>query len=255
MKLSNFLSLLFITFSIHCHQPAKVGLAIVATGKYLQFVQPLIESARKHFCTNSQVTYFVFTDGQLDTDAADVVLLPHGIVTWPFATMCRCHAYVHHADALARMDYVFACDADMLFVNEVGEEILSERVATHHPGYYGRSGTFETRRESAAYVDASVARPYFAGGFYGGTAQEFLKIARTMKENAAKDLEKDIIAIWHDESHLNCYCAHNPPTLMLLPSYCMPERVPVQWYSQVVRNMPAKLIALDKDHSALRVQR
>ena len=46
----------------------KVGLLIIATNKYIQFLQPLIESADNHFLKNQEVTYFVFTN-------KDIVLL------------------------------------------------------------------------------------------------------------------------------------------------------------------------------------
>lgn len=234
--------------------PYKVGLTIVATGKYIQFVEPLIESARKYFCPGHEVTYFVFTDGTLD-QAQDVIKIPHHILGWPKDTMCRCFAYVEAHKELEKMDYLFACDADMLFVDTVGDEILSERVATQHPGFYKRMGTPETRQESMAYLNPSIFRPYFAGGFYGGTSAEFLKLAHTMKQNVETDLNNNIIAVWHDESHLNRYFADNAPTLMLTPEYCMPESKKPQYYTAPVLAMKGKLIALDKDHSALRTHK
>ena len=55
-------------------QQKKVGLLIVATGKYVQFVPPLVDSADKYFCPNHEVTYFVFTDGSLpDRDNLKVI--------------------------------------------------------------------------------------------------------------------------------------------------------------------------------------
>ncbi len=200
----------------------KVGLLIVATGKYIQFVEPLIKSARKHFCTNHDVTYFIFTDRYLEPQK-DVVPIEHKRLGWPYDTMMRCAAYYSNKEYYEHFDYLFATDADMRFVDTVGEEIFGDRVATQHPGFVNKRGTYETRAISTAYVKRNEGQYYFAGGFYGGSAQEFLKMNKTMVENIQKDLTKNIIAVWHDESHLNRYFIDNPPTNILSPSYCYPE--------------------------------
>ena len=37
---------------------------MIATGKYIDFIAPLIASARKYFLKGHQVTFYVFTDNQ-----------------------------------------------------------------------------------------------------------------------------------------------------------------------------------------------
>ncbi len=221
----------------------KVGLLVMATGKYIQFVEPLVKSAEKHFCTKHQVTYFIFTDGTLPP-ADNVVVLYQSRLGWPFDTMMRYHAYAAHADLLAKQDYLFACDADMLFVDTVGDEILGERVATQHPAYYFRRGTYETNPISTAYVRYDEGTQYYAGGFYGGSSKEFIKILHTNIGNIYQDLLNGYIAVWHDESHWNRYCIDHPPTIVLSPSYCSVEGYEMPF--------PQKLVALNKNHDALR---
>lgn len=228
-------------------QAYRVGLCIVATGKYIAFVPPLIESARKHFCAQHQVTYFVFTDGQL-TPANDIVCLPAERLGWPYDTMMRCAAYNNYADLLSKMDYVFATDADMRFVDTVGDEILGERVGTQHPGFVHQRGSYETRSISSACVRSNEGAHYFAGGFHGGSAAEFIKLIRTMIANIQSDLSKGIIAVWHDESHLNRYFIDNPPTVILSPSYCYPEN----GIEHIPLNYHKRLLALDKNHAEMR---
>lgn len=218
----------------------KVGLLVVATGKYIEFVQPLIHSADRYFCPEDEVTYFIFTDGKV-SDAPHIITFYHERVGWPYDTMMRSAMYLEHHDELEKMDYLFACDADMLFVDTVGHEIFSDRVATLHPGFVGKYGTYEHRSSSKAYVARGEGNYYFAGGFYGGTSKEFLKMTRRMVKNINKDLSKNIIAIWHDESHLNRYFIDNPPTRILSPSYCYPESWELPYHK--------RLLALDKNHS------
>ncbi len=221
----------------------NVGLLVVATGKYINFVPPLVESARKHFCPDHTITYFVFTDGSLPA-ADDIVCLPHTRLGWPYDTMMRCAAYYQYRDMFDDMDYLFALDADMLFVDTVGDEILGERVATIHPGFVGKRGTYETRSESNAHVAPDEGKYYFAGGFHGGNSKEFLKLVHTMLTNINEDLENGVVAVWHDESHLNRYFIDNPPTVILNPSYCYPESWKLPYHK--------RLLALDKNHAEMR---
>lgn len=221
----------------------NVGLLVVATGKYIGFVKPLVESAKRHFCQNHHVTYFVFTDQEF-APPENVVRIEQRRLGWPYDTLLRYQVYLDHWEQLKGQDYLFACDADMLFVDTVGDEILGQRVATLHPGFVGKKGTYETNPRSKAYVRKKEGRYYFAGGFYGGERESFLHILKTNLAHIEKDLQQGIIAVWHDESHWNRYCIDYPPTLILNPSYCYPE----SW------NLPyaKKLLALDKDHAAFR---
>jgi len=236
----------------------KVGLLIMATGKYIDFVPPLLDSADNYFCTNHEVTYFVFTDGILpERDNLKVIYQKR--LGWPHDTLMRYSIYYQYRDELKDMDYLFAIDADMLFVDTVGDEILSDRVATLHPGYFNRRGTYERRKASAAYVGPGEAKHYFCGGFNGGSTVEFLKMSRVITENILKDLSSNIIAVWHDECHVNRYFIDNPPTCILSPSYCYPENwdTPAQ---KIQLAYPAnwkvpfqpKLVALNKNHGSIR---
>ena len=235
-------------FSLHAEEKVeakkhKVGLCIMATGRYDVYAQSLVESARPHFCTQSEVTYFVFTDGNI-SPANDVVKIYQKRLGWPHDTLKRFKVYDTHRALLGEMDYLFALDADMRFVGSVGEEILSDRVATQHPGFIGSRGTYETNPISTAYVGPKEGEIYFAGGFYGGSSEEFFKFIHHANEQIEKDEAKQFIAIWHDESHLNRYFIDHPPTRILSPAYCYPENWRLPY--------PKKLLALDKNHAELR---
>ncbi len=233
---------MFFLLILLCLAPlhsANVGLLIVATGKYIQFVSPLIQSARKHFCKNHHVSYFVFTDQPFDA-GEDVYRIEQPRLGWPYDTLQRYHVYYKNKDLFAHQDYLYATDADMLFVGDVGDEILGELVATQHPGFVGKMGSYESNKKSLAYVSKREAKQYFAGGFYGGTKNSVLNIFETNIRNIDDDLSRGIIAVWHDESHWNRYCIDHTPTIILDPSYCYPESWNLPY--------PKKLLALDKKH-------
>jgi histo-blood group ABO system transferase len=224
----------------------EIGLLIIATNKYTQFLQRLITSADKHFLADKNVTYFIFTnktDFPIETDR-NVVMVPVEHKPWPFMTLYRYKIFTQNSEYLKDMSYLYYCDADMLFVGDFGDEILGELVATQHPGYYGRRGTPEHRPESLAYVGPNENMQYFAGGFNGGSINGYLTMVKEIDKNIDIDLSKGLIAIWHDESHMNRYFINNPPSVILSPSYCYGE----------LMNIPfeKKLLSLDKNNFEIR---
>jgi len=223
----------------------KVGLLIICTNKYTRFLDPLLRSADQYFLKNQDVTYFVFTNQEVELATNRKVVgtyVDHK--EWPWMTLGRYKIFSDASEELSKMDYLYYCDADMLFVGEVGDEILGDRVATQHPGLYGTRGTPETNPQSLACVYPHEEMQYFAGGFNGGKSEEYLKMAKVISDNIDIDYAKGVIAVWHDESHFNRYCVDNPPTKVLSPSYCYGESLHIPF--------ERKLIALDKNHAEVR---
>ena len=114
--------------------PFNIGLLIMATGKYTVFLPQLLASADKYFLPGHNRTYFIFTDGQVP-QGDNIIRIEQKRLGWPYDTMMRFAVYANAAKYFANCDYLFACDADMLFVDIVGDEILGKRVATRHPGF------------------------------------------------------------------------------------------------------------------------
>jgi histo-blood group ABO system transferase len=225
----------------------KIGLLTIATGKYIQFVNPLWESVKKHFMKNHEVTMFVFTDSKDFIPEPGQIKIAQQHIPWPGPTLYRYNIFKNSENLIKEMDYLYYSDADMLFVNDVGDEILGDLVATQHPGFYNKPRelfTYETNPESKAFIPKDKGTKYFAGGFNGGKTLEYLKLITESAENIAHDARRGIIAVWHDESHMNRYFSVNEPTLILNPSYCYPES----------SNIPfeRKLLALDKNHNEMR---
>lgn len=253
MKMLKLFTLSFLTacFFINMHASGqkkhKIGLMVMATGKYIQFVEPLIQSADTYFCKNHEVYYFIFTDG-IVPEHPRIIRIEQKKLGWPYDTMMRFATYYKSRELLSGMDYLFATDADMEFVGEIGDEILGPLVGTRHPGYVGNKGTPETNPYSTAYVKPQDIQYYFCGGFYGGKTEEVLKLLRTTSENIETDLAKGYIAIWHDESHINRYFVNNRPTIVLSPSYCYDGSYVSRWE----KPYPPKLVALRKNHAQMR---
>ena len=115
--------LLCTLFSLNGEQ-LHIGLCIVATGKYITFVKPLLDSAEKYFCPHHRKSYFIFTDSTseglsdlLESSYADnIVITYQKRLGWPYDTLMRFSIYNQHKDLFASTDYMFATDADMLFI-------------------------------------------------------------------------------------------------------------------------------------------
>ena len=232
----------------------KIGVLAICLGKYDIFVPPLVKSIEQFFLKDHEITLFCFTDKELPSKKGRVKIQrmeldPKEFMPFfPMATLKRYHAFSKYNKELLAMDYLYYCDVDMRFVSEVGEEIFPTTdiglVGTEHPGFFGgRRGTYEEREGSTAYVSKQEGLVYYAGGFNGGKSLPFLEMSEQIKDNIDKDFQNNIIALWHDESHMNRYFINNPPTT-LSPSYCYPESWEIPFEK--------KLLALDKNHSEIR---
>lgn len=236
---------------------ASVCLLMIATNKYVKFVKPLWDSATKHFLYGHDVKGLLFSN-QSEEELAKVVDIEDIKVShidhepWPMMTLKRFHFFLKEKEYLEKnFDYVFYCDVDMLFVADVGDEILptgNNIVATVHPGFFDKPRalwTYETRPESMAYIPPEQGQFYVAGGFQGGTTEAYLKASESIVERIEKDFENDLIAVWHDESHWNRYVTMEANGVKFIPpSYCYPESWNIPWQK--------KLLALDKNHEEVR---
>lgn len=260
-RVSFFTKLFVILGLINSIYAQNIGLVIMATGKYLTFAQEMIDSAEKFFLINHKKTYFIFTDQKSEVSEIimpkgnSIVYIPQARLGWPYDTMMRASVYLKNFKYLHGCDFLFAIDADMKFVANIDDKILSERVAVLHPGFPPKKrGSYETRKSSTAYVANDEGVYYFAGGFHGGSKKEFLKLCSDLTKNINTDLEHNLIAIWHDESHLNRWFIDNTPTSILDVSYCYPENArtmdPSIW--PYLSKFQPKLLALAKNHAEVR---
>lgn len=225
--------------------PKRVALLVIATGGYTRFLPELLRSADEHFLPGHHVDYFIFSDQTPGLDCSRPVHLHRANhEAWPMVVLRRYGIHLSQESSLRDFDYLYSCDADMRFIGPVTEAIFSERVAVQHPGYHGRRGTPESRPESTAYIPESTPMQYFCGAFLGGEAGAFLDMARAIESNVKRDLDRRLIAVWHDESHSNRYFVDHPPTRILDPGYC--------WVRNYRLPFVPRLEALDKDHAEVR---
>ena len=141
-------------------------------------------------------------------------------------------------------------DADMLVVDAVGDEILTELMAVQHPGFFFRPrSSFPYSRDYRSEANIAYGRGihYFCGGFNGGS--KYLDMAIEIKKMVDIDTKRGVIPVWHDESYLNKYLIKKTPTKVFNPDYCFPQSndKALKWDISFIE---PKILALEKDHNA-----
>ncbi len=221
--------------------------AICLNPPYWPYAKQMIESAKQFFLPGHNVDYFLWSDMPKDTNYGATVFEIEPI-EWPMPTLMRFHTMLQQEEKLKEYDYIFYCDVDMVFVNVVGDEILSELTACQHPMYALRKEywpPYEPNKESSSYIPRpgqvinENGKPrfmplYFAGGFQGGKAKDWIKAMKEMKKMVDGDLNKrNYIPIWNDESVWNAYLFKNPPSKVLSPSYIYPDSLIKEYYEKI----------------------
>lgn len=222
----------------------KVGIVIIATGKYDRFIAPLLNSLATFLPQYSKVVY-LFNDKEEGVGWYNDIVINRIKVEhqpFPYPTLMR-YKWIASIGTIVNTDYLFYSDVDMRMVN-VGEEVLQSLVAVLHPGFYQGGGSWETNHNSLAYIEPEKRKKYYAGGFQGGWSGNYLRAAKYMSNNIQQDLDKGVVAVWHDESHWNKYLTENTFT-ELTPSHCYPEGAALPFEQ--------KIIALNKNHNEVRL--
>ena len=224
----------------------KVALCCICLNEpYWEFAKPMIQGAKQFFLPGHDVDILFWSDMKEQIDGATII--PSEPAQWPLPTLFRYSLFLQEEERLKDYDYVFYCDIDMQFVNVVGDEILSEGLtAAEHPMYALRKQywpPYEPNPNSAAYIKRpgiiidDNGQPrfkplYFAGGFQGGKATDWLEAMREMRKMIEKDFNLNYIPIWNDETVWNAYLFQNSNKLgkILTPSYIYPDSLIKEYY-------------------------
>jgi hypothetical protein len=212
-----------------------INIFTIATNKYKTFLNPFYKSFNEKFLLEEQKQFYIFTDDinheVFYNKNTKGILINHE--QWPHITLNR---YKNIKSILNNLtddnDLCFFVDADMEVVEDIAKILLpSEKkyIGVLHPGNVTRSmnESLETNPNSSAYVDVSTihpSNPYIQGCLWGARKKDFEYMINTLDEMVKKDLNSNIIAKWHDESHLNKFKLLNEKEFAYLtPDFCYPE--------------------------------
>ncbi len=211
----------------------KIGVLYICTGNYTIFWNDFYLSCEEKFMPDEERFYFVFTDGDINTfNNPHIKVIYQPKLGWPFDTLKRFNMFLSIEEELKKMDYLFFFNANIIVHKQVGKEILpaedEELVVARHPcitkagSYNPDTYAYDRNPASLAYIPFGQGVEYIQGAFNGGRADKFLKMVRELNDNTEKDLANDVIALWHDESHLNKYIL-DKKVKVLHSGYIYPE--------------------------------
>jgi hypothetical protein len=228
----------------------KIGLLIIATGKYKIFLKDLIKTADKHFLNGHDVKYFLFIDEDINIESnrdIDKIYIEHR--EWPFPTLLRYKHFSNNEDRFHDLDYIYYIDSDMIFENPVGGEILGDVVCVAHPWFIGNRGTPENDSKSLAYIPDNVNFQYMAGAFFGGSKDCITNMFRFIAKQIDIDYNRGIIAKWHDESHSNKFFILYA-TKVLSSEYCYNKQSP---FCINAHSLIPKIVQVFKNENEMRI--
>ncbi len=223
-----------------------IGIFLIATNKYREFLPPLVEDIRHHFRPDGMQPRIAIAS-DIDTGLGDAWhYCPHE--PWPLVTLKRYSIMADALHLLSDCPYVFYIDADMRIVSNVHSLVLNRLTAVCHPGYYGirnpRRLPFEYRLQHAFHL-VQPDLPYAAGGFQGGEFDRYYGVCQTLAKLIDDELSVGRIPLWHDESAWNWYLnVRGRDAVFLSPEYC---------YSyQHAHVVTPRIVALNKNHHEYR---
>lgn len=212
----------------------KVGILYICTGKYSLFWKNFFEQTEKLFLPKSEKHYFLFTDNKelLSLSHERVHPYEQELEPWPFPTLKRFEYFLRAKNELLQCDYLYFMNANLLIQKKVREwEFLPRKneklVVALHPGFYNKSNDefpYDRNPECSACIPFGSGERYVMGALNGGRAKDFVLLMEALSASINADLQKNVIALWHDESALNRYIFdYTEKYRVLSPSYLYPE--------------------------------
>ncbi len=226
----------------------KIAVLYICTGDYVIFWKEFYDSFQKYFLPKSWKDYFVFTD-VMDLYAQDyknVHKVYQKNLGWPGNTLKRFQIFRKIEEKLSAFDYIYFFNSNLICQEVITEDEFLPRenqnlVVVKHPGWVNDIRlfyTYERNRKSKAYIPYNKGEYYVCGGVNGGRAKDYIRLINDLEKAIDTDLQKGIIARYHDESHLNKYILERNDVRVLEPSYCYPENYDIPY--------PRKILLLDK---------
>lgn len=245
-----------------------LGVLTIATNVYIDYWEDMVISLESTLEVGQTCVAHVFTEqveraNSFAKKLTKVSVQVHEIQAyrWPDATIRRYEVFSKFSN-LINQDVVMHLDADMIILENIFEDLFDavqekDVALIAHPGFWNRkfvlmirikailtrsksiNGSWESRPESEAYVDPNSRKPYVCGGIWFGKNKAIFNLIKQLAESVEIDRNNAIMAVWHDESHLNQWASKND-FVLLSPEFCF-----VSEYEHLKRLKP-KILAVTK---------
>jgi len=208
------------------------SIIFIGTGNYINFLPNYYASMKSHFLRGEDNRFHVFTDNvEYANWPNDMQVYKIDHMQWPFITLLRFN-FIHNAiDEICKSENCVFADADLLWMKDTTESDLfrnKKYFGVQHPGFVfePHKATFERNEASTAHVTMNDdLTTYWQGCLWGAKSQEFANMINILKQQVETDVNNNIVALWHDESHLNRFFINVKNEVNTLhPGYATPER-------------------------------
>ena len=235
----------------------KVAITFIGTNRYLDYLPKYYENIEKYFLPNTEKVILAFTDGELNDTPDNLKVYHQEHLEWPFITLKRFEIINKARDVIEECDWLVFIDADALVVDKITEyeffRFDKPLFGVHHPCHFlgmephnKAPGAYEQNTKCEAYVDVSTSLPpvYWQGCLWGGKVPEVCAMIDELEARVNRDLENDIVALWHDETQINRYFLERTEDVHTFgPEFAFPEVFEEQC------NFSPKIVHLAKDNS------
>lgn len=188
----------------------NIAICTICTDVYWNNYPKLRTSIDKYFLTDHNVYNFVYTDFKNMND--EMFYIQH--LPSPLITLMKFNFLIQKKHILKNFDLLYFIDGDCEIVTSISEEIFPTNenriVVTKHPWQHYNSKEYEDNPNSTAYVKESGNNHYVQACFFGGYAEDVLKMSFEIHDLIKKDLKIRYIAKWFDESYMNKYILDKP---------------------------------------------
>lgn len=220
----------------------KVAIFYIGIGKYRVFWDEFYTSCEKFFLPNCEKKYFIFTDEFFYNGACDNIVEHHcDDKGWPDNVLLRYDMILQFKNELESFDYAFFFNGNSKFKDYISED---EFLPTQEEGglvalswhiysdCHNSKFPYDRNEKSKSYIPYGEGERYYQSGISGGRVKEYLELLVACAAQTDTDYKNGVVALNHDESHINRYLL-NRKVKLLGTEYGRPE----EWKTPITPKM------------------
>lgn len=214
---------------------SEIGIIFIGIGKYIMFFDAFYDLCEKNFLRNHKKNYYLITDrdNYYFPLGDNITVIKEKDYGWPNNAMLKFSLFVKYKNIIGgKNSHIFYFNGDALIINEItdeeflpginnsNEKLICVQHSVHTTDDYYRL-PFEKRKESTSFISTEESSFYRVSGIIGGKKYDFFKHFEEMSKLLKKDMDNNIIPVWHDESLFNHYIVKNKNIFKYLPrTFC-----------------------------------
>jgi hypothetical protein len=189
-----------------------IGIYGIFINKYIQHYESFIQNINKYFFPRNKKIFFIVSDSDLPIiDDSEIIFIKKPYIGWPYETLYRFKYFLSfNKNDILKTNVIYFFNSNAICNNIINNILPDDTgyIFTLHNSFTHNiypNVSYEKNKLSTAYVPFKLTLKYIGGRFFGAETNKFLKMCEILNNNITIDEQKNYIAIWHDESHLNWY--------------------------------------------------